>query len=208
MQNKRNWFDPEYGFFGKFYQKGDQSLAGYLSGVPQTQVQRTKEEVEGVIRLLNLQLGSPVLDCPCGIGRHSVELVRRGCLVHGVDINPEQLSEALKEMDNFPRGSLRFHHDTMLSLESVRSTSFDAIINMFFSFGFYDTDEENRIVAKNFFDLLRPDGKFLMHTDVNMARIRNGTYKLTETRRLTNGESLDIMESYNPRTKRIGVFGK
>jgi hypothetical protein len=42
-----------------------------------------------------------------------------------------------------------------------------------------------------------------MHTDVNMARIRNGKYKFHERRPLVNGESLEIMERYNPHTKRI-----
>jgi SAM-dependent methyltransferase len=94
-----------------------------------------------------------------------------------------------------------FRLGNMLYIKS--GSQFDVVINMFFSFGFFETDEENRRVAKNFFNLLKPGGKFLMHTDVNMARVRNGTYKFTEVRPLQNGETLAIMERFNPRTKRI-----
>ena len=43
------------------------------------------EEVTKIIKLLNIQPGSSVLDLGCGIGRHSLELARRGYQVTGVD---------------------------------------------------------------------------------------------------------------------------
>ena len=41
-------------------------------------------EVENAIALLNLQPGKAVLDLCCGVGRHSLELARRGFAVTGV----------------------------------------------------------------------------------------------------------------------------
>jgi len=201
MKSKKHWTDPEYGFFGSFYQKGDKSKNG-CSG--KTQEERTKEEVEGVIRLLGLKRGYEfsILDCPCGIGRHSIELAMMGQMVTAVDSNLEQLSVGVKNACSQMRiDSPTFRLGNMLYLESIHR--FDAVINMFFSFGFFKTDEENRKVAQNFFNLLRPGGKFLMHTDVNMARIRNGTYKFKEGRLLVNGETLKIIEHYDSHTKRI-----
>ncbi|CAF4819188.1 unnamed protein product [Rotaria sp. Silwood2] len=61
---------------------------------------------------------------------------------------------------------------------------FDAVINMFYSFGFFETDEENNQVLQNFYNALKPGGKFLFHTDVNIPRILSGKYKEDETRHL------------------------
>ncbi len=43
------------------------------------------EQVEGVLSLLDLEPGARLLDLPCGVGRHSLELARRGYRVTGVD---------------------------------------------------------------------------------------------------------------------------
>lgn len=205
-----HWTEEKYGFFGPFYQRGDNSKKGYLSGKVQTLEQRTREEMKGVILLLNLEWGfryarpvaPSICDCPCGIGRHSIELAQMGFNVLAVDSNPDQLAVGKKKTEWVPSsGRPTFMLEDMRNL--AFGSKFDAVINMFFSFGFFDTDEENRKVAQNFFNLLKPGGKFLMHTDVNMARVRNGKYKFNETRPLVNGESLEIMERYNPRTKRI-----
>jgi len=203
MKNKQHWTE---GFFSDFYQKGDNSTKGYLSGKIQTQRQRTIEEVWGVILLLRLHPWSSsmpsVCDCPCGIGRHSIELAQMGCSVLAVDSSPDQLVVGMQRAECIPSSG----RPTFL-LEDMRNlafgSDFDVVINMFFSFGFFKSDKENMKVAQNFYNILKPGGKFLMHTDVNMARVRNGTYKFTEVRPLQNGETLAIMERFNPRTKRI-----
>jgi predicted small secreted protein len=58
-------------------------------------------------------------------------------------------------------------------------------------------------VLRNFYKALKPGGKFLMHTDVNLNNIKSGKYKLNEKRLLRNGKILKIVEKYNPKTKRI-----
>ena len=45
-----------------------------------------------------------------------------------------------------------------------------------------------------------------MHTDVNIPFIQAGEYKHDETRALTNGNALRIVDKYNPDTKRINGF--
>ncbi|MFC6094880.1 class I SAM-dependent methyltransferase [Saccharothrix lopnurensis] len=51
----------------------------------------TVEEIDFVEERLGLAPGSLVLDVPCGSGRHSLELARRGHRVTGVDLSAEAI---------------------------------------------------------------------------------------------------------------------
>lgn len=194
------WWQEKYGFFGRFYIQGDDSKEGYLSGKKQNLEQRTDAEVRGVIRLLNLRPNSEILDIPCGYGRHSIGLAKKGFKVTGSDINFYHLEKA-KVAARKDRVKVRFIKENMIDIKY--DSEFDAVINMFFSFGFFDRDEDNLRVLKNFFKALKPGGKFLMHTDVNIPRIINGKYKFNEIRTLKSGGKLKITERYNAATKRI-----
>ncbi len=72
-------------FFNANYIRGDNSEEGFTDDY-RTLEQRTKDEVNGVMNILNLSTGAKLLDVPCGYGRHSIELAFRGQDVTGVDI--------------------------------------------------------------------------------------------------------------------------
>jgi SAM-dependent methyltransferase len=194
----REWWSDGAGFFGRHYMEGDNSLNGYRAE-RQTLEQRTQMEAEGVIRLLGLQPGQSLLDCPCGYGRHSIALAQRGIQVVGVDINSEELQVALVNSPHYPM--TRFVQQDMRHL--LYQDSFDAVINMFYSFGFFESDEENIEVLRRFYRALKPGGKFLMHTDVNVARVMRGDYVFSEIRPLTSGRRIQQREYYDAERKRI-----
>lgn len=200
QEEKNPWWSEEYGFFGSFYINGDDSQEGYLIEKRQILKERTESEVSGVIKLLSLKEGNKILDCPCGYGRHSIELAKRGFEVTGSDINSVHLQKAIDTAKSDCL-NISFNKESMLDLEYV--SQFDAVINMFYSFGFFDTDEENEKVLKNFFDALKLGGNFLMHTDVNVPRILSSKYKEDEQRNLVTGKTLRIIDSYDSQTKRI-----
>ncbi len=201
MTNKKTfWWQEKYGFFGRFYMQGDDSKEGYLSGEKQNLGQRTDAEVKGVIKLLNLQPDARILDIPCGYGRHSISLAKKGFKMTGSDINSYHLEKA-KVAAREDLVKVEFIKENMIDIKY--DSEFDAVINMFFSFGFFDKEEDNYKVLMNFFKALRPGGKFLMHTDVNIPRIVNGEYKLNEIRILKSGDKLKIVENYNDIAKRI-----
>ena len=201
MRSKNDqWWSEEYAFFGDFYMKGDDSKEGYLAEAKQNLQERTKAEVDGIVRLLRLEGSEKILDIPCGYGRHSIELSKRGYRVTGSDINTAHLSKA--KSDAQKEGVVMiFQKENMLDI--IYDEEFDAIINMFYSFGFFVSDKDNFKALQNFCKALKPGGKFLMHTDVNIPRIIAGMYKENEVRHLRSGHTLHIIDKYNQKTKRI-----
>ena len=59
----------------------------------------TLAEVDFLERTLAAPAGGALLDFPCGSGRHSIELARRGYRVTGVDLSAEFLSQARTRAD-------------------------------------------------------------------------------------------------------------
>jgi len=200
MKENANWWSEEYGFFGKHYLEGDNSQEGYLIDKKQTLEERTRTEIEGIIQLLDLKDGEKILDIPSGYGRHSIGLARKGFDVTGSELNSIHLNEAIGNAQKVET-ELNFVKENMIDIKYKEK--FDAIINVFYSFGFFETDEENNKVLKNFYDALKPGGKFLFHTDVNVPRVLSGKYKEDETRSLASGNTLRIIDKYNPQDKRI-----
>ncbi len=200
MNQTKNWWSEEYGFFGNFYMEGDNSKEGYRIAQKQSLQERTNAEVDGVLNLLNLQPGSKVLDCPCGYGRHSIELSKRGFLVIGSDLNSQHLAVAQRQSEK-NSVTVTLVKENMLDINY--DSEFDAVINMFYSFGFFERDEDNFKVLQNFFKALKPNGQFLMHTDVNIPFIEAGKYKHDEIRTTSRDGALRIIDNYDLVTKRI-----
>ncbi len=191
------WWTEEYGYFGPFYIKAD-TLRDTEKNNEKNLSERTKTEVDGVVRLLSLKDGMKILDCPCGYGRHSIELASRNFLVTGVDINSKHLEKARINAGDV---GVTFIERSMIDLEYV--SEFNAIINIFASFGFFETDEENERVLRNFFKALVPGGKFLMHIDANISKMINENHKYVSEKKLVTGGTLRIVDIYNPKTKKL-----
>ena len=201
---KNKWWHPDASFFGNFYVTGDNSTSGYLIENDQTLTERTMTEVDGIVKLLSLHSEDKILDCPCGYGRHSIELAKRGYIVTASDINSTHLNiMSTKMADHFNTLDDLLTPDISDMRYLQFNSNFNIIINMFYSFGFFETDAENELVLYNFYQALKPGGKFLMHTDVNLPRVLSGDYRFSENRDLHSGQALRIIESYNPKTKRI-----
>jgi len=124
---------------------------------------RDSREAEILVKLiqkkLNLLASSYILDMACGAGRHSIAFAQKGYNVTAVDLSERLIHEAEKNaiQENvnvdFVQADIR---DLKLN------TQFDLIVNLFTSFGYFETDEENSIIIQKAFDLLKPGGYFVL----------------------------------------------
>jgi SAM-dependent methyltransferase len=117
------------------------------------------EEVEAVVSLLGLERGAAILDLPCGVGRHSLELARRGYRVTGVDRTATYLRTA-REMARAEALDLELVQGDMR--EFVRAEAFDAAVNLFTSFGYFQDPDEDRQVVENLYRSLKPGGALVI----------------------------------------------
>jgi len=121
--------------------------------------ERTPLEVDQILALLGLPDGAAILDLCCGPGRHCLELARRGYDVTGVDRTRAYLEEARRRAD--AEGlAVEFVEEDMRCFR--REGGFDAVINMFTAFGYFEDPDEDRRVIENIRASLRPKGRLLI----------------------------------------------
>lgn len=210
VDNNLWWWHPDYGFFSiDFYLKGDNSKDGFSPNNPLDNAQRTKREVEFIINLLQPKKGDSFLDCPCGYGRHLIELAALGYDMTGIDINRSFLDIGISEAEKHNlNGNAKFLHQNMIEMK-LPYNSYDYIINMFTSLGFFEEEFENEKVIENFSNLLKPKGKLLLYFDYNSARIINHKYFNGDENKnrkcFFNGKKYDLYvdESYDKTKKRL-----
>jgi len=146
-----------------------------------------QEEVERIVSLLGIKPRTHILDLCCGIGRHSLELARRGFHVTGVDRTRSYLDRASKQAEQSGL-KVDFVQDDMRTF--CRPDAFDAVINMFTSFSYFEDPEEDKQVVVNVYRSLKSGGAFVLETMGKevLARVfkekdwreENGIFLLTE----------------------------
>ena len=125
------------------------------------------DEVDVLLRYLGEEGFKPrrILDLNCGVGRHSVELGKRGISVVGTDLSPYYIQIARKRAKSQQVAEkVRFKVADMRRIGAVLAgEKFDGIINLFTSFGFYD-DKTNADILRQCSTLVRSEGFFALET--------------------------------------------
>lgn len=134
------WFDSPY--YHTLYKNRDEYEA--------------KSALGNLLRALDLKPGARLLDLACGKGRHSRYLAEKGFDVTGLDISASNIDYARQ----FEHDRLSFYqHDMRLPF---RINYFDAVMNMFTSFGYFKNDNDHLDTLKNVRKGLKAGGLFLL----------------------------------------------
>ena len=134
-QNKKQWFENE-SFWNNY-------------GPIMFDAQRWAEAptvANDICKIAGLSKGNSILDAGCGPGRISVELALLGLEVTGVDIIQSEL-DAAKDSAESEGVKLELIKKDLRNFQSEKK--YDAAINIFTSFGYCDTIEEDvKILAE------------------------------------------------------------
>ncbi len=137
----------------------------------------TEEEVEFIMQEFGLPTGAKILDVGCGVGRHSIELARRGYKVTGVDISRGMLNEARKRAE---KAGVKVEFIKADATKFKREEEFDGAICLcegaFSLIGSGDDPIEHDLaILRNVYDSLKPGGKFLLTALSALGRVKGAT---------------------------------
>jgi SAM-dependent methyltransferase len=141
--HKKEWFDED-SFWRELYP--------FM--FPEKRIADADEQVRKALALTK-PVGKSVLDLCCGPGRCSIALAKKGYVVTGVDRTKYLLDKA-RAKAKAARVKIEWVQKDMR--EFVRTSSFDLVLNMFTSFGYFDDKREDVIVLENMLQSLRPGG--------------------------------------------------
>lgn len=163
----------------------------------------TEQEVAFIERhmQLDIELDRPakILDVPCGAGRHSLALARRGHQVTGVDISEDAVTR-LRAIATAEKLPLTVIHQDMACM--ALDGEFDGAMCFGNSFG-YLTHEKTRQHLCTLRTHLRRQGRFIIDTGMIAESILADT-KAEETYEM-NGYTFNVRNEYDSRTSRMNV---
>ncbi len=121
--------------------------------------------MQNITSYLELPKTSHILDLPCGKGRHSIYLNSLGYKVSGGDLSENSIAYA-KQFEN---ENLNFE---VWDMRVPVQNKYDAIFNLFTSFGYFDDDDEDLNVLKAMKSGLNTDG-FIVLDFLNVVKVKN-----------------------------------
>lgn len=114
------WFDTQY-YHILYKNRNDKEAQGFM---------------DNITEYLNMPENGTILDLACGKGRHSIYLNKLGYQVTGVDLSENSIATANQSSND----TLEFKtHD----MREPMNETYDAVFNLFTSFGYFDTHEDN-----------------------------------------------------------------
>lgn len=112
--------------------------------------------IDNLIAYFNITPDQRILDLACGKGRHSIYLNQKGFQVDGVDLSKKNIAFA----SQFENEKLNFFVHDMRDVFQVNR--YDYVFNLFTSFGYFSSKEENLGVIDAVQKDMKTGGKFLL----------------------------------------------
>ena len=164
MEWFKEWFNSKY--YHILYKKRTHSEAAYL--------------INNLLKKIKPSKNSFFLDLGCGSGRHSIYLNEKGFRVDGFDVS----KESLKRANQYQNKNLNFYLKDMRYFNT--KNKYDFILNLFTSFGYFETNDENKKVFQNVKNSLKKDGCFILDY-LNSKKVINELQPF-ETKNINNIE--------------------
>lgn len=144
MAPQKEWFSEWFNspYYHILYQNRDEREAQFF--------------LNNVVEKLGFKPYHRIVDLACGKGRHAKYLNSLGFDVTGVDLAPKSIDEA----NEFANERLHFEVQDLRCLHF--SHSFDIALNLFTSFGYFKSMEEDALVVKNIHSILASKGLVLI----------------------------------------------
>jgi SAM-dependent methyltransferase len=164
--------------------------------------QRTADQAEAIERLLDPSPGAEILDVPCGFGRIAKPLHDRGYRVMGIDASDAQLRLAQERNP----GPTYLHRD----MRRPPVGPYDAVINFFSSFGYFEERSDDIAALEAWFRVLRHGGVLLMelmHRD-GVAHLYDPDDKPVEHGRIREAGRTDWITGVRDATVTYGSISK
>lgn len=137
----KNWFNSFY--YHLLYQHRDHSEAETF--------------IKNLFQLIDKDVSqTKVLDLACGKGRHALQVSELGYTVYGIDLSENSIIEAKKHESI----NLQFFQSDMRSF--AFPFTFQIILNLFTSFGYFEDHTDNQLVIDNIAKHLDPDGILIL----------------------------------------------
>lgn len=135
----RTWFDTDY--YHLLYSNRDEKEA--------------RQFIDTLLSFLNPIPGSTFIDIACGKGRHSIQLAENGYDTTGVDLSENSILQAKGAESDM----LQFYvHDIRRPFPGEK---YNYALNLFTSFGYFESMNEHCDALNNIYDALEPSGIFV-----------------------------------------------
>ena len=166
-----NWFDTEY--YHILYKNRNEAEAELF--------------IQNLVNHLQLNKQQKILDLACGKGRHALFLNKLGFDVLGLDLSTQSIDFAKKQQNE----TLKFDVHDMRKVYA--ENSFDLVVNLFTSFGYFTNKQDNRKVIESIYTQLKSNGKLIIDF-MNSKKMINQIIP-TETKEI-DGISFHITKKY------------
>jgi len=153
--------------------------------------ERTAEEIDFILSVIDITPNGWILDIGCGPGRHSIELARRGFNVLGIDPSGVMIASARERATG---DSIKPEFLQMRGEDFQRVNEFEAAICLFTTLGQVNDHEDNHKLLHNAAQALRPAGYFIVEIPQREWVISN----LKKSERFGEGETYtEVERSYD-----------
>ncbi len=126
-------------------------------------IELAKKQVAFLVDITKIKEGTTILDVPCGTDRHSIEFAKRGAKRSAKVVTIDISKDCIKIAKNKSRHkNIQYQLGDMQNLSKYKK-QFDLVVNLFTSFGYFHTDEENFKVLKSMTNCLVPGGKVVIN---------------------------------------------